>query len=322
VKRIGCYEVNGVLDWRSAQAKAAQQGKAPPPEEVPMEAVRHPEMCERPDLGNSNASTGEEQEAARLWVNSHVAIYIINLDKSKGRWATVSAMLQQHRLNFTRIPGVDLSVPHGMQGAKASGFIPSGFDFELAQRSAKSEYQGMGGILGTVGCAAAHLNAMHVAANNYIISPTKQLAVILEDDVDLVWDFAVRLKRLLQTEAPCDWQAISLRSRCPYGVCVSPHLTRVLPDGNEPADRCRHGVNYGFFAMLYRLDTLSVLRDELWTTVWDAWHPRCLDVDVAFASISDRIAYYAVPFLQAPGFLTEGNHGSSRFTTNQQQSAA
>merc|ERR1712232_146846 len=191
-------------------------------------------------------------------------------------------------------------------------------DFDLAQRRASSDYQGMGGILGTVGCAAAHLNALHIAANNFRLTPTKSLALILEDDVELVWDFAVRLKRLLQSEAPCDWEAISLRSRCPYGVCVSPHLTRVLPDGNEPEDRCRHGVNYGFFAMLYRLDALPVLREQLWIRVWDAWHPRCLDVDVAFASISDRFAYYAVPFIQEPGFLSEGGQGSSRFTTNQQ----
>jgi len=142
------------------------------------------------------------------------------------------------------------------------------------------------------------------------------MALIFEDDVRPNVDFAVKLRRLLATEAPCDWAAISLRSRCPYGECVSEHLTRVLPDGNEPTDRCRHGVNYGFFAMLYRLEVLPALRARLAERVWDAGAPRCLDVDVALASISDRVAYYAVPFMQEPGFVVEESHGSARFDTN------
>merc|ERR1711920_859282 len=122
-------------------------------------------------------------------------------------------------------------------------------------------------------------------------------------------DFAIKLKRLLETEAPCDWDAISLRSRCPYGECVSPHLTRVWPDGNEPEERCRHGVNYGFFAMLYRLADLEDLHNRLAAVVWDHSRPHCLDVDVALASIADMIAYYAVPGMQEPGFLSEGALG-------------
>merc|ERR1711920_19657 len=54
------------------------------------------------------------------------------------------------------------------------------------------------------------------------------------------------------------------------------------------------------------------LRDKLANTVWNSTRPHCLDVDVALASISDTLAYYAVPSMQKPGFLTEGAQGSSR----------
>merc|ERR1719433_7696 len=145
---------------------------------------------------------------------------------------------------------------------------------------------------------------MKFALADFLVSPPwvhkTPLALILEDDVMLADDFVTKLKRLLEEETPCDWSAISLKSRCPYGECVSPHLSRVQPDGNEPVERCRHGVNYGFYAMLYRLNDLADLRERLAHVIWDPTRPHCLDIDVALASISDEITYYAVPGLQAP----------------------
>jgi len=146
----------------------------------------------------------------------------------------------------------------------------------------------------------------------------RPLALVLEDDTLLADNFQVKLRRLLQQEAPCDWRAISLKSKCPYGTCISTHLSRVMPDGNEPADRCRHGVNWGFYAMLYRVDGLQDLRETLANVVWDDERPHCLDVDVALASISDQVEYYAVPNMQERGFLTEGAHGSSRMDKNRE----
>jgi len=46
--------------------------------------------------------------------------------------------------------------------------------------------------------------------------------------------------------------------------------------------------------------------------VFDEGRPHCLDVDVALASISDKVNYYAVPFVQDPGFLSEIHMKSSR----------
>merc|ERR1712233_238275 len=96
-------------------------------------------------------------------------------------------------------------------------------------------------------------------------------------------------------ELPCDWEIVSLLSRCPYGTCVSPHLSRVQPDVNEPAYRCQAGVNWGMHGMLYRLEALPVVQEKWRKAVFNESFPHCLDVDVALASISDQVSYYAVP---------------------------
>jgi len=43
-----------------------------------------------------------------------------------------------------------------------------------------------------------------------------------------------------------------------------------------------------------------------------------MDVDVALASISDQVAFYAVPAVQKPGLLKETNHPSLRWGINMQ----
>jgi hypothetical protein len=144
----------------------------------------------------------------------------------------------------------------------------------------------------------------------------KPLALVFEDDAHPSDDFVVRLWHLVRRELPCDWTALSLRSMCSYGACISPHLARVQPDPNEPADRCRHGVNYGFQGVLYRLQTLPRLRERWRQVVFDATRPHCLDIDVALASISDEVGYYAVPYVQVPGLLQEADIGSSRVWIN------
>merc|ERR1712217_710827 len=103
---------------------------------------------------------------------------------------------------------------------------------------------------------------------------------------------------------------------CPFGKCISPHLSRVQPDVNEPEDRCRHGVNYGFQGIMYRTGALERLVSRWQQVIFDDKRPHCLDVDVALASISDEIGYYAVPFVQVPGLLQEMSMGSTRSSIN------
>jgi len=239
-------------------------------------------------------------------------VHVLNLPSDVERWQVISARLESLGIDFHRVEGVDFTVPQAYAKAKEEGLVPHSFNFTLAQTVATTPLQAMAGILGAMGCAAAHLKAQRQAAAH----GRRPLALVLEDDVMLADDFAPKLRRLLTSEAPCDWAAISLSSKCPYGECVSPHLARVVPDGNEPAERCRHGVNYGFYAMLYRRSSLDDLRERLTQRVWTAERPHCLDVDVALASMSDEVAYYAVPHFQKPGFLSEGGQPSTRIAKN------
>lgn len=144
----------------------------------------------------------------------------------------------------------------------------------------------------------------------------KPIALVLEDDAHPSDDVVEKLWHLARKELPCDWAAVSLRAMCPFGTCVSPHLSRVQPDVNEPEDRCRHGVNYGLQGVLYRLGALPRLRERWREVVFDPARPHCLDVDVALASISDEVGYYAVPFVQSPGFLQEADAVSTRTYIN------
>mmetsp|Transcript_115015 Transcript_115015/g.371946 ORF Transcript_115015/g.371946 Transcript_115015/m.371946 type:complete len:648 (-) Transcript_115015:353-2296(-) len=218
---------------------------------------------------------------------------------------------QELHLAAERVEGVDMREPGAFDDAKKEGLIPSNFDLTLAEDDAWKV--GLGGILGRVGCASAHFKAQATAMK---ASPRKPLAVVFEDDVWPEKDFVTRLWSMVTSELPCDWEAVSLSSKCPYGKCISPHLSRVQPDGNEPADSCHGGVNYGFQGMLYRVDQLEGLQERWKPVVFNVSRPHCLDVDVALASISDQAAYYAVPFTQQPGFLSEILQKSSRETVD------
>jgi len=303
----------GALSWQDAQRRASLH--------LPLVAVgslkplRNPEVCERyaPEGWKAADFGPAEWVAADIWFKQNVAVFVLNMPNDVKRLEAISARLSALNLIFERIEGVDLSAKGAFAAARRDGLIPSTFDAIKAQASARTPYQDIGGIVGTVGCAAAHLKAMGTAA-----AAPRPLALILEDDAMLADDFPARLRRLLQSEAPCDWESISLKSKCPYGACVSPRLSRVLPDENEPADRCRHGVNYGFYAMLYRVSALPRIREQLSDVIWDDTRPHCLDIDVALASISDEVPYYAVPSMQRDAFLTEGDHGSSRMDKNRE----
>jgi len=155
-------------------------------------------------------------------------------------------------------------------------------------------------VLGTISHAS-----LHFKAQNQIVKDGALLGLVLEDDSYLIDGFVANLWRIVTTELPCDWDIVQLLARCPYGRCISKHLARIQPDGNEPDWRCRAGVNLGMHAMLYRTGSLPAVQ-ELWqATTFNEKSPQCLDVDVALASISDRVGYYAIPSSHTPGLVKE-----------------
>lgn len=309
MKFEGCLWTHGHWSWWEAQERLSQQGKAPDPHNWPFTPLLNASLCERPVLGETRALPPDMLLQAREWVQKNIAVYVLNLPSETSRYQKMLAKLQLLGMNATRVFGVNLGNPGELEEVQKEGLMPTDFNVAEAQREAAKD---MGGITGTIGVASAHFRALNAA---YDGRKEKPLALIMEDDTELVDDFAIKLWRVL-AEAPCDWLAISLKSRCPYGECVTSHLTRVRPDGNEPSERCHHGVNYGFYAMLYRANSLDVVRHALNRTVWRENRPHCFDIDVALASISEEVPYYAVPAAQQPGLLHEGHQGSSRYALN------
>jgi len=298
--------------WATFQDMAAQEGIAPPASDAPFQPLKHPEVCDRPEFGEMRVFTKEEKLISREWFKNHVAVYVLNLPTDTERWDMISKRLAELEIWATRVPGVDMRVPGALWAAKHMGWVPRNFNFSQAQAFAYTKKHAMGSILGTLGCASAHFKVQ-----TKVIADGSPLAIVFEDDSWPTEDFIPRLWSLVREELPCDWDVVALLTRCPYGKCVSKHLTRVQPDANEPDWRCRQGVNWGMHAILYRTDRLAKVQQIWKETVFNEARPHCMDVDVALASISDRVGFYAVPAVQDPGFVKETNHPSARWNINQ-----
>jgi hypothetical protein len=313
VKRQCHAHLKEHFSWLDYQARAAEKGRAPPVGDSPFSGLEDPEVCDRPELGKASNWTESELSTAREWFDQHVNVYVLNLDSDKKRWESIQQRLSQLNIPAQRVAGVDMRKPDSLQFAKEQGWVLPGFNFSKAQATAYLPEHEMGSILGTLGCAAGHFKAQ-----GEVLVKGSPLGIVFEDDSLPEDDFVARVWSLVTAELPCDWEAVALMSRCPYGRCISPHLVRVLPDVNEPGWRCRQGVNWGMHAVMYRTDSLSRLQYEWQKTVFDEKRPHCMDVDVALASISDKVAFYAVPSVQEPGFLREADLNSARWSINQE----
>jgi len=312
IKQKCHWNLKAHFSWTTLQHMAAEGGAAPPVRDEPFHPLEHPELCDRPENGVARKFTVAENVNARAWFEANVATYVLNLPTDRERWDMVSARLQDLDIKAKRVSGVDMRKPSQLEKAKQEGWVVDAFNFSHAQEVAYLPEQNMGSILGTLGCAAAHFKAQAT-----IIADGIPMGLVIEDDSWLADDFVPRLWSLVLEELPCDWQVVALYSRCPYGKCISPHLARVQPDANEPAWRCRQGVNWGMHAILYRTETLAEVQ-QLWKqTVFNEEVPHCMDVDVALASISDQVRFYVVPNVQDPGFVKETNHRSARWDINQ-----
>mmetsp|Transcript_53277 Transcript_53277/g.158906 ORF Transcript_53277/g.158906 Transcript_53277/m.158906 type:complete len:590 (-) Transcript_53277:105-1874(-) len=299
--------------WADYQDMAARDGIAPPRKDLPFSPLADPEVCDRPERGRSQAWSTEELAQSRQWFKENIAVYVLSLPTvGDQRWKTIHKRLTDLQIWHTRVPGVDMRAPGMMALAKRLGFMPEPFDFSKAQTVAYSWRHNMGSILGTAGCASAHFKV-----HQKIIADGAPMGLVLEDDSWLSDDFVPRVWSLVREELPCDWQVTALLSRCGYGRCISPHLMRVMPDANEPSWRCYHGSNWGMHAVLYRTSVLSNLTKRWQRVVFDEERPHCMDVDVALASMSDEVGFYAVPAVQDPGFVREMDGPSARWDINQ-----
>ncbi|CAK0837169.1 unnamed protein product [Prorocentrum cordatum] len=246
LKEFGCHRhFYDHLTWAQMQHQAVAVGAT---KGLDFRPLQGPELCDRPVLGGPKRGGWNyaDRDAASAWFEENAVVYVLSLPDSPRR-ATVSRCMEKRAIPFSGFSdGVDMRQPGALEAAKVEGLVPEEFDFEAAQAEAYSERQGMGtegSIAGTVGCASGHFRAQRRGAMD---ERNRSVIVVFEDDVCPERDFVLKLWNVVTGELPCDWQVVSLSSRCPFGRCISPHLTRVQPDVNEPEWRCRHGVNYGF----------------------------------------------------------------------------
>eukprot|EP00928_Gymnodinium_smaydae_P087332 TRINITY_DN71603_c0_g1_i1.p1 TRINITY_DN71603_c0_g1~~TRINITY_DN71603_c0_g1_i1.p1 ORF type:complete len:574 (-),score=130.76 TRINITY_DN71603_c0_g1_i1:29-1750(-) len=323
-KNHACYspgskDSSTLPNWWWAQEAVNRSSHAPHPNDVLLEGLEDPVLCDIPEHARPLVGVSyQERAAAAAWVRENIAIFTVNLPSAVDRWTKLRDRFHALGLQVMRIPGVDLTKPGAFQRAKETGTIPAVWNytkarlnmdelFRFSDHFAAAGYLDQEGI-GTVGCAAAHLRAQKLAAKLASgFAKPKPLALILEDDVLVADDFAVKLRRLLAEETPCDWQVLALTTRCDYGRCISPHLSRVEPDGNEPDERCHNGVNFGMYAMLYRVSEIATVNTALANVVWNDDKAGCLPVDIAMSSISDKVAYYSVPSSQGHSMIFEPN---------------
>jgi len=299
--------------WAEYQDMAASDGFTVPRNTSAFHPLDNPEVCDRQENGKIRAWSEREIYKAREWFKEHVAVYVLSLPTiGDQRWKVIHKRLNDLHIWHTRVPGVDMRFDGALDASKRSGFVPLEWNFTRAQTNAYSRKHGMGSILGTTGCAAAHFKVQQK-----VIADGAPMALVMEDDSWPTDDFIPRVWNLVRTELPCDWEVTALLSRCGYGRCISPQLMRVMPDANEPAWRCHAGSNWGMHAVLYHTAKLPALQIKWKKTVFNEDRPHCMDVDVALASISDQVAFYAVPAVQDPGYVREMDGHSARWDINQ-----
>mmetsp|Transcript_36060 Transcript_36060/g.95777 ORF Transcript_36060/g.95777 Transcript_36060/m.95777 type:complete len:476 (-) Transcript_36060:350-1777(-) len=295
LKQGGCHVRDAPQTWRADQWRLSKWGEVPNPDNVTMNPLEDRALCDVPHHGwmvpaaHTEPSFDEEESAAKVWFNETFNVYVINLLNFTKRWEVITARLTEQGIGHSRVDGVNMTGPQMFASAKLEGIVT---------KHAKGDMD----LLGNMGHSAAHFRAMKQAVEE----TSQPLVLILEDDVKISEHFALRLRRILQAEIPCNWDVLSLRSQCPYGTCISRHLTQVVPDGNGD-DAC-HAVNFGFHGMLYQTSALARTMELLLKAVWDE---DCLDIDNALAGISDRVAYYAMPSVQWPGLLHEDHNSKS-----------
>merc|ERR1712232_1191905 len=243
-----------------------EMGFAPNPDDELLLGLENPRLCDMPVYGLPWTDIPDQQKAAATaWVNSNIVIYVVNLPQSVKRWHKMEARFAQLGVTGHRIPGVDLRAPGALEKAREEGLVPKTYNYTKADVNMHKLMQRSegGGILklvdemgiGTVGCAAAHLRAQRLA-HRLAQRAGKPMTLIMEDDVWLSDDWAVKLRHIVTKELPCNWDVFALMTRCGYGRCVSKHVSRVQPDGNEPNERCHNSGNYGMFGMLYQVPSM------------------------------------------------------------------
>merc|ERR1712232_491709 len=127
-----------------------EMGFAPNPDDELLLGLENPRLCDMPVYGLPWKNIPDHTKAAATaWVNSNIAIYVLNLPQSVHRWHKMEERFAQLGVTAQRIPGVDLRAPGALDKAREEGVVPKGYNYSKANVNmhklmARSE---QGGIL-------------------------------------------------------------------------------------------------------------------------------------------------------------------------------
>jgi glycosyl transferase family 25 len=123
-----------------------------------------------------------------------LGVYLINLDRSPDRLATMQRRLDALGLTFVRVPAVD--------GAREPELVAT-VDRELYRRT-----HGRGLRVGEIGCYMSHLAVMR-----RFLADGPDLALVLEDDAVLAPTLPALIDHVCHEPLPRDWDMLKLESR-------------------------------------------------------------------------------------------------------------
>lgn len=294
LKLLACSAGHEKLSWDKAKsvleekAQVSLKGATPPLDDA--------SLCDVENPGSAQSWTSFEKQKSLAWLAKNVQAFVLAVPGATATSALMlptpntSQLLGEFGIQATRIKGYDLSRPEDLQAAKLAGHVPK--DLKTPPRNAVVK----------LNLIASHFHIQDVATQPGL---TKPITLVLEDGMQPSRDFQLRLWSLITEEAPCDWDFISLSSRCPLGRCVAPHLVRLGPEARTSDSlSCDDPVNSGFQGVLYRTGILPGFKSRWKEIAFDQKHFGCLGMDMALSVMADEVAAYAVPAVQDPSFIS------------------
>lgn len=132
-------------------------------------------------------------------------IFVINLERSPQRLATMNEQLTHYNLNYERFPAVDGYAFEGKYKKRTSRFHVQVLDHEKQYKYRYDPRKNRTGLsLGELGNYFSHFEVLRL-----IVKRGLKSALIFEDDAKLSDDFDKRLKSLMY-HAPENWDIIYL----------------------------------------------------------------------------------------------------------------
>lgn len=201
-------------------------------------------------------------------------IHVINLDKDKSRWDSITRVAARVKPIIRRFPAVngkkiEINDLHQL-GIGIAMMMKGTGDYVEQSNSLRN--------IGTVGCFLSHRNLLTMLSKMYYMPNDGHL--ILEDDVRLPSDFLTSGDRWLtvKKEIPHNWDIVYLSINSPIGEQISPNIMKLR-------DPIKNAGNWGTHAYMVKHSSLPKILNWLTFMIdaidgqlnmkFDTWNVYC-----------------------------------------------